>query len=724
MKRFIILISFLLSFLSVYSQSVPKGDRIARMDTVYVSQDGVFRTMDNYITNHLGDIQQFSDTAAIKNFSADSVGTLVSLDKIYSDGTGGGLFVWKTSGTAHPMNVFAATGGYWTRVATYPENYTSANRPSPASNRDKGRIVYNTTKNKFQMWHGTSWKTYIDSSEVQSLIDASVGSRAANSLSHEFIWNETDTRTDTLNDNIGTIITTEVGETWTGGSEPHPGRSWSYPSDGMVYAANRFISDANESGLDLDSSKTIEFGVFFSTPYGAQDGNLESLFSKGIVGSSSLNYHVYRRASDGYLSFDYYNGSLRSVIDSSSVLERNTWYSIAIVISASADSIHFYRNGVNTWNKPLPATLPTNSTALIIGGSHNGSIDQSFFGAMKFWRKYDKIMNSTEIAYNYSVDVKDYLASTTFQSYTEEDDFFAATQVQYPDSGATTKRPVLYAGLYDSVDDVWRIFFYEKTDRTLRMATSTDSLATLNTSTKIDTLAAVPALYYDAAGDTLWLYAQDWVNLGAGDSTILTWHSVDSGATWSAKDTAWTGIPTGGSSAQGVLDPYVFKSGSTYYMAIANNQRLFLLSSTKPGTGYTEVGIMDITAESGQENVLEGPTIEQIGSTWYCYYSVAGARRVARWATNTSLQINNWSVQDYPIQYQNGYKRVSGWAITLPRPVVFLGTNPMDSNYNYYVVSAADGSDRTGGLENFYRLVLLKLRNDNGSRVFIDNIQQ
>jgi len=551
--------------------------------------------------------------------------------------------------------------------------------------------------------------------EISDSILANATARVANGLIHEYRWNSDDARTDSIHDPVNTFDMYGVGQTWSGGYEPHLTRVWNYPDFGFTFAVNRFIGSDNENEMDVDEDYTFEMGLFFNSAYTEQT-TFESIFSKGVVATSTLNYHLYRRSSDGLLAFGFYNGSLRTVIDSSGVLEKDTWYQIGV--SVSADSIFFFRNGTRSWAKPLPAALVTNNGSFIMGGDHNGGIATSFFGQMLYFRMYGKILDAGEITQNYNVEAVQFRKSTYFQDYQELDPYFAKTRLQYPDS-ATTGNPLLYAVLYNGDIDTWRVFYYRKADRTLRMATSTDSLQTLSASTKIDTLAAVPAIFYDSVGDTTWLFAQDWVNLGAGDTTIYAWYSVDTGATWSSKQVAYTGTPNSPTSP--VLDPYVFKNGSTYYLAVANGNLMYLLSSTKPGTGFANPQLISVTAETGFESVIEGPTFELLNGTWYFYYSVLGARRYTRYATASNLSAGGFTRQDYGLKIMNGFKRKSAWGSTLIRPVVIVGDNKLNTHYNYYAWSVADGSSISGGGEQFYRLMLLKRRKDIVSQIYIDN---
>ncbi|MCB1939409.1 MAG: hypothetical protein KDE64_09450 [Rhodocyclaceae bacterium] len=549
-------------------------------------------------------------------------------------------------------------------------------------------------------------------------ISAVLSNVVQNSLIHEYRWNSSDARTDSLHDLVGTFDMVGVGDVWSGGTEPHLSRAWTYSNQGITYAVNRWISSTRESEMDLDSNWTIEVGLMFNSKYTSQS-TFETIFSKGIVGTSSINYHLYRANGDGKLVFHHYNAGSVFIKDTTAVLQKGQWYQLAI--TATADSIYFYRDGAFTYKQALSKAILTNNSAFIMGGDHNGGRGTSFYGQMLYMRMYSRVLSESEINQNYVAEYPNFNTSKYFQQYTELDAAYDVANIIYPDS-ATTGNPVLYAALYNGDIDIWRVYYYRKSNRTLRMVTSTDSLQTLGSSTLVDDSVAVPSIYYDSSGDTLWLYAQDWRNLGAGDTTIYAYSSTDTGATWSSKQVAYSGAPQ--TVSQPILDPYVLKSGSTYYLFFAHANRIYYCTSTKPGEGYSSPQLTDLTAESGFDaSIMEGPTVAYNSNSglWEMYYSVLGARRFARLATNTSLASSGWQRQNYGLRILNGYDRKMAWASTLLRPVLMFSNATYNSQYNYYVLSIADGSSVSSGVEQFYRMMLLKRKANSNSQFFIGN---
>lgn len=127
MRKLIFLFAFISTF--IFGQT-PDGSRKAWADTLKISRNNQFVDIMTVISdstvsadgvtiaNSGGTFIQkvFADTTALKA-AVGAQGNVVVLKQISGSNTnGGGLFVWKTTGTADGGSTFAGSGGYWVRL--------------------------------------------------------------------------------------------------------------------------------------------------------------------------------------------------------------------------------------------------------------------------------------------------------------------------------------------------------------------------------------------------------------------------------------------------------------------------------------------------------------------------------------------------------------------------------------------------------------------------------
>jgi len=327
-------------------------------------------------------------------------------------------------------------------------------------------------------------------SEISDSIAANSVPRVVNGLTHEYRWNDNDARGDSIYDVIGNGHLKSVGITFNS-TVCNYLRKWSYPEIGFSFGYDRFTCETNLSEFDFTTEEfALETKVFFSDPSTEVPAVYEFILEKGTSPNNFSNYALCRDP-NGYPTLGWYNGGWREVKDSSTVMENDRWYHIAVNISS--DSVYFYIDGEFTWKKSKPAAMITNIYGFFLGGNYD-SYNRAFHGQILFCRIYNRNLTAAEWNENFEAELGHTNSAIYMQNYVEYDEAFAKIKALWPDS-ASGRTPQEYFVMYDSAIDTFRVFFSNLADTTLRVCESGDTLQTLTNSSIIDTKSAVPYLY-------------------------------------------------------------------------------------------------------------------------------------------------------------------------------------------------------------------------------------
>jgi len=560
--------------------------------------------------------------------------------------------------------------------------------------------------------------------EIEDSILAAQSKGILNGQNHLWAYNKMDVRYDTLRDQseFGSTDLINVGRSYDDFNEVAPLRKWTYRNLGISLGDDKWINDTEE--MDYLGNFALETMVFFNDSYTQQQGYENIFLLKGLgPTANNINYSLCREGSNGYLRFKYFTAGTRDVDDTTTTLKPNRWYHIgANIDTLGADSIHFFVDGFHSGSYALPAPLTTSIYAFMLGGDYTNLV-YSFFGQMLFARVYNRQLSEGEWNYNAHLAIAA-ANSNYFGSYPDNDIFFTNTRPIYPDSAAAANIREQVA-LYSASEDSFRIY-YTNTNPTFSicMASSGDTLRTVTNIKTLFNSAAVPYLFFN--DDTLWMFWQKWaVAPYTADTVIYRAYSVDYGKTFSGLDTAYAGTPELNNY---IIDPVVWLDDGVAKLIISHNQRLWILTSTKIGGRYSNPQKIEdpvlLEPAADKVTVLEGAGLDYINGKFILYWTAGPTpRQYIRFATNDSLSIGGWKRNDYPIRFRNGYKRLSSWSMMHLKKLVIIGENPFDSNYNYYCLSVSDGTSISAGHSTFFRMILVKTRNDRNENLYIDNIK-
>jgi len=183
-----------------------------------------------------------------------------------------------------------------------------------------------------------------------------------------------------VDENGDALDLSEQGRTLTNNNTVTFGRDGLAPYANFVSASSQYLSRADEAGLDITGTESyianpgLTLGGWFYATTAPGTTGIEVLIAKRIGGASNVAYTIHRTngGAGGVVDGGIGNGVTTNLATTSSVMQANTWYFLAMRFTPSTEVAIFLNDEKDTVATAF-ASIVNNNKAIGIGAYGNGS---------------------------------------------------------------------------------------------------------------------------------------------------------------------------------------------------------------------------------------------------------------------------------------------------------------------------------------------------------------